>query len=183
MEIKDNNKRNNVVLRKRIAASVLTLALAASCAICPMGNVKAAKSNTASAYSAVVRAYGKKYPLTSANEIKTERKNVFGAYSTVLGVSAKDFTDYKAAKLSNSKYEYVSFICKATSKSKVKTIVSALKKFVANEKKSNENYFTKKGKKIIGNAKVGSSDSYVYLFMLDKSKNKKAIKAFKKAIK
>ena len=133
-------------------------------------------------YNAVKKTYGSSFPLSGNNMINTERKNIFGQYSTVLGVSAKYFSDFKAAKKSNSKEEYICFVCKASSGSNVKNIKAGLKKFVANEAKSNTNYFAAKGKKLISQAKIGSKGKYVYLFVLDTGSNKKAIEAFKKAV-
>lgn len=139
-------------------------------------------ASEASAFSAVQRAYGSSYPLSSSNEINTARKNIFGKYSKVLGVSAKNFKYYKAARKSDSSQEYVSAIFKATSKNKVTKIKKALKKFVKKEKSSNANYFSSYGKQLLNNAKVGSKGKYVYLFILDTSKNSKAVKAFKKNV-
>ena len=138
--------------------------------------------STTKLFSQVKTAYGEKFPLSKENEINTKMKNLFGQYSTILGVSAKYFSEYKAAKKSDSKEEYVCFICKATSDDNVSVIKAAMKEYVSNEKKGNENYFSKKGKKLMKNAKVGSKGMYVYMFILDTKKNKKAIKAFKKAI-
>ncbi len=140
-------------------------------------NVKASEG---SAFNAVKKAYGKRFPLKAKNNIKTARKNVFGKYSKVLGVSAKNFASYRAARKSNGKTEHICAIFKAN-KGKVATIKKALKKYVSKEKSSNKNYFSKTGKKLLSKAKVGSKGKYVYLFVLDTAGNKKAISAFKKA--
>lgn len=138
-----------------------------------------AYASNASAFLAVQKAYGSSYPMSSSNEIKTARKNIFGKYSKVLGVSAKNFKSYKAARKADSSQEYVCAVFKATNKNKVKTIKKALKKYVKKEKSSNANYFTSYGKQLLDNAKVGSKGKYVYLFILDTSKNSKAVQAFK----
>ncbi|MCR5625449.1 MAG: DUF4358 domain-containing protein [Lachnospiraceae bacterium] len=140
-----------------------------------------AAASSSSIYSSVESAYGSKYPLSSSNEITTSRKNVFGGYSSVLGVSCELFSEYKAAKKSNSKYQYVSFVCKATSSSNVSKIKKKLKAYVKNEKTGNQNYYNSKGKKLLNNAKIGAKGDFVYLFILDTSKNSKAISAFNSA--
>lgn len=146
-------------------------------------SVSSAKAQTsAQVYSAVKKAYGTKFPLKNSNVIVTDLKNIFGEYSTVLGVSAKYFSEYKAAKKSSSKEEYICFICKAKSSSDVSSIKTAMKKFVSSETKSNTNYFSSKGKSLMKNAKIGSKGNFVYLFVIDTNKNKKAVKAFKKAL-
>lgn len=132
-----------------------------------------------SAYSAVQRVYGGSFPLGSNNEIHTPRKNVFGKYSKVLGVSGKNFKSYKAARKSSSSEEYVCAVFKAASKKKAKKIVKSLKKFVKKEKTGNANYFSSYGKSLLNNAKVGKKGKYVYLFILDTAGNSKAVSAFK----
>ncbi len=141
-----------------------------------------AYASNASAYSAVQKSYGSSYPLSSSNEIKTSRKNIFGRYSTVLGVSAKKFKSYKAARKAYSSQEYVCAIFKAKNIKKVKAIKKALKKYVKKEKLSNANYFSYYGKQLLDNAKVGSKGKFVYLFILDTSKNSRAVQAFKKNV-
>lgn len=139
-------------------------------------------ASTSSVYNAVKSAYSSSFPLSDNNKIKTKRKNIFGNYSTVLGVSAKLFSKYTAAQKSNSKEEYVCFICKATSKANVKKIKKAMKEYVINEYKSNLSYHSEHGKNLLKKAKIGSKGKFVYLFVLDTSDNKKAISAFKKSL-
>ncbi len=173
-------KANNKQVTKK---TIISIALAV-CMVCSMlfvGGVSYAKTDkTTTIYNSVKSAYGAGFPLSDNNKIKTKRKNIFGNYSKILGVSAKYFSKYTAGQKSNSKEEYICFICKATSSANVSKIKKALQKFVVNEYKSNINYHSDKGKKILKNAKVGSKGKYVYLFALDTSKNKKAIAAFKK---
>ena len=143
---------------------------------------QAAASSSSEVYSAVKDAYGSSFPLTDDNMIKTERKNVFGKYSTVLGVSAKLFSEYTAAKKSSSEEEYICAIFKATSSKSVKKIKKKLKAFVVNEFKSNQNYHSEHGQTLLKKAKVGSSGSFVYLFVIDTDGNGKAIDAFKESL-
>lgn len=166
-----------------LVALALVLMFTAVCSGVGASVCQATDKKASAVYDAVSSAYGKSYPLSSSNEITTKVKNVFGGYSTVLGVSTEYIAEYKAAKKSNSKYEYVSFVCKANSSDDVSKIKNALKKYVKNEKSGNQNYFSSKGKKLINNSKIGASGKYVYLFILDTSKNSKAIKAFNKALK
>lgn len=161
---------------KKLIASIMVVAMVFGTISMTGVNVKASEKK---AFSAVAKAYGKSYPLSSKNVIKTSRKNIFGKYSKVLGVSAKYFKSYKAAS-KKGKCEYVSAIFKATSKANVAKIKKALKTFVSKEKSSGANYFSAKGKGILNKAKVGSKGKYVYLFVLDNKGNSKAIKAFKK---
>ena len=141
-----------------------------------------AAASSSSVYNAVKDAYGSSYPLSDSNMIKTERKDVFGNYSEVLGVSAKLFSEYTAAKKSSSEEEYMSFICKATSNKNVKKIKKKLKLIVLNEYKSNINYHSDHCNTLLKNAKVGSKGSFVYLFVLDTEGNAKAINAFKESL-
>ncbi|MCR4605265.1 MAG: DUF4358 domain-containing protein [Eubacterium sp.] len=165
-------------LKKRSLSICLVLCLVFSAAVCARSNTAEAKS-TSAIFNSVKSAYGSSFPLSDKNMIKTKRKNIFGKYSTIMGVSAKYFSSYTAALKSNSKKEYMCFICKATSAKKVKTIKNKLKKYVVSEYKGNLNYHSAEGNKILKNAKVGSKGKYVYLFALDTSGNKKAIEAFK----
>ncbi len=168
------NKRSAL---KYISAIVLMFALSFTVA---MPEEAAAAATPSSIYTAVSGAYGKSYPLSDDNEINTARTNVFGKYSNILGVSAKLFTSYKAAKKSNSKYEYVSFVCEADGSANVNKIKKKLKKYVKNETSGNENYFSATGKKLMKNTKIGSKGNFVCLFILDTSGNSKAVKAFNK---
>ncbi|MCR5202430.1 MAG: DUF4358 domain-containing protein [Lachnospiraceae bacterium] len=178
----------NKILGMKNVMKLFTLQLMALCLIAglmaPAGTAKTAEAKsktTKTIYKKVQKAYGKKFKLSSKNMIKVEKKNVFGDYSKVVGVSHKLFDSYTAARVTNSKYEYVCFICKAGSKKNVKKIKTALKKYVKSESESNKNYYSSEGKKLMKNAAIGSKDKFVYLFILDTSKNKKAVKAFKKA--
>ena len=164
---------------KRVLAVMVMVAVLAEGLIVETATVKASE---ASAFSAVQKQYGSTYPMSAANEIKTARKNIFGQYSKVLGVSAKYFKSYKAARKASSTEEYVCVIYKASSKKNVKKIKKALKKYVSKEKSGNANYFSAKGKTLLNNAMVGSKGKYVYLFVLDTAKNRKAVNAFKKNV-
>ena len=163
---------------KKVIALIMVVAMMIGTVGIATVSVKASEKT---AFSAVSKAYGKSYPLSSKNVIKTSRKNIFGKYSKVLGVSAKLFKSYKAAS-KKGKCEYVSAIFKATSKANVKKIKKALNTFVSKEKSSGVNYFSSKGKGILNKAKVGSKGNYVYLFILDNKGNTKAINAFKKNV-
>lgn len=178
----ENMKKNIQKNIQRSAGLLLLMAIVIS--LMPVSAAKQAKASAKSAsgiYSIVEEAYDSSFPLDSANEIKTPIKNVFGGYSTVLGVSTKYISSYKAAKAGNTKMkkEYVCFICKASSKKNVKKIKKALKSFVSDEKEGNKNYFDAAGMSLLDDAKVGSKGKYVYLFILDTSDNSKAVKAFK----
>lgn len=164
---------------KRILAIVVVVAIVAQ-AFLQMGVTTYASES--SAYSAVKSAYGSSFPLTDSNLITTPRKNVFGKYSTVLGVSGKNFSSYKAARKAGKDKEYICAIFKAPSKKKAKKIVKSLKKYVSKEKSGNANYFSSYGKSLLNNAKVGRKGKYAYLFVLDTSKNSKAVAAFKKNV-
>lgn len=167
----------------QITKFLAVLMAAALCfGIIPEG-ADAASKNCGQIYSAVKKASGKSFPLKDKNLIKVKRKNLFGEYSHVMGVSAKNFSEYKAARIANSKYEYACFVCKAVNKSKVPGIKSSLKAYVKDEKTSNANYFSEKGKDLIDNARVESEGLYVALFILDTDNNKKAADAFVKAVK
>ena len=153
--------------------------LAVMLSFAPTAYVEAA--STTSIYSAVKNAYGSEFPFSAGNEIKVAEKNAFGGYSKVLGVSTEDMKSYKVYRKADSQSQYICFLCKAKEKSKVKAIKKTLKSFVAAEKKSNENYYSSTGKELISNAKIGSKKKYVYLFMIDTSKNEKAVTAFQNA--
>lgn len=159
---------------------VLMIALVAQVLVFQMDSVDVKAASAKSIYSSVSKAYGQSFPLSSSNLVNVQRKNIFGGYSKVLGVSAKYFKSYKVAKKVDSSQEYVCAIFKATKKKNVKKIKKALNKYVKNEKTSNLNYFSSTGKSLLENAKVGSKGKYVYLFILDTSKNQKAVNAFKK---
>ena len=161
---------------KKILSIAIVVALVAQSFIQMNQTVYASES---SAYYAVKSAYGSSFPLSTSNEINTPRRNVFGKYSKVLGVSGKYFKSYKAARKSSSSEEYVCAVFKATSKKKAKKIVKSLKKFVKKEKSGNANYFSSYGKSLLNNAKVGKKGKYVYLFILDTSGNSRAVTAFK----
>ncbi|MBO4395899.1 MAG: hypothetical protein J5819_06090 [Eubacterium sp.] len=139
-------------------------------------------NNTKDVYSAVQSAYSSGFPLNDNNMIHTERTNIFGQYSTVLGVSSKLFSEYTAAQKSNSEMEYICFICKGTSRKAVKKIKNSMKKYVVNEYNSNISYHSDYGKTLLRKAKVGSKGKFVYLFVLDISGNEKAIEAFKEVL-
>ena len=175
-----------MTMKKRNLKKWISLSLAVCLVLGSIVGTKtvstAKASSTSAVYNAVKGAYKSSFPFSKKNKIKTERKNIFGEYSTVLGVSAKLFSSYTAAKKSNSKEEYICFICKATSKANVKKIKSAMKKFVVNEYKSNLSYHSEHGKSLLKKAKVGSKGKFVYLFVIDTSGNKKAISAFKKSL-
>ena len=163
---------------KKIIAVILIMCMIPVSAV----KVDAKAAKTSEVYDAVKEAYGDSFPLSDNNMIKTERKNIFGKYSTVLGVSAKYFSSYTAAQKANSDEEQICFICKAVSKKAVKKIKKAMKKYVINEAKSNQNYHSDNGKQLLKSTKVGSKGKFVYLFIIDTSGNKKAIEAFKKSL-
>lgn len=146
------------------------------------GTPSQAAASTSGVFSAVKSAYGSEFPLSDSNMINTERKNVFGKYSTILGVSAKLFSNYTAAQKSNSDEEYICAIFQATSSKSMKKIKNKLKTFVVNEYKTNQNYHSDHGQTLLKKAKVGSKGSYVYLFVLDTDGNSKAINAFKESL-
>ncbi len=164
---------------KKLLAVAMTMAILVEGVVIGNDFVQASE---VSAFTAVQKAYGTSYPMNSANEIKTARKNIFGKYSKVLGVSAKYFKSYKAARKASSTEEYVCVVYRATNKKNAKKIKSALKKYVNKEKSGNVNYFSAKGKTLLNNAKIGTKGSYVYLFILDTAKNSKAVQAFKKNV-
>ena len=166
---------------KRLLSVLLVLSIVLGVMASPSFAEAKAKS-TSEIYSAIEEAYGSNFPLSSSNMIKTERKNIFGKYSRVLGVYAKYFSSYTAAQKSNSKEEYMCFICKATSSKAVKKIKKQMKKYVVNEYKGNINYHSDLGNKLLKKAKVGSKGKFVYLFVLDTSGNSKAISAFKESL-
>ena len=169
-------------MKKGFRVAGILLAFVMLCSVmCSSVSVYAAQS-TETVYDAVQDAYGSSFPLSSSNLIKVDRKNIFGKYSTVLGVSAKHFSSYTAAQKSNSSEEYVCFICKAVSKKAVKKIKNSMKKFVVNEYNANINYHSDFGNKLLKNAKVGSKGKFVYLFVIDTDGNKKAIEAFKESL-
>ena len=145
-------------------------------------SVSCAATSTGAVYDDVETAYGSGFPLSDSNMIKVDRKNIFGKYSVVMGVSAKYFSQYTAAQKSNSSEEYMCFICKAVSKKAVKKIKSSMKKYVINEYNGNINYHSDLGNQLLKNARVGSKGKYVYLFVLDTDGNKKAISAFKESL-
>ena len=174
-----NEKKRNLV--KRGLSLLLALCLLMTVACVTVETKSQAATSTSSIFNNVKSTYGSSFPLSSNNMIKTDRKNIFGQYSTILGVSAKLFKSYTAASKSNSTEEYVCFICKATKKANVKKIKKAMKKFVIQEYNSNINYHSDFGNKLLKNAKVGSKGKFVYLFVLDTAGNKKAIDAFKKS--
>ena len=176
-------KRRTNTSRKRWLSLCMVLSLVVATFAAGKEVPAVAKADSTSAvYTAIQEAYSNAFPLSSNNMIHTDRKNVFGNYSSILGVSAKYFSSYTAAQKSNSKEEYICFICKATSKKNVKKIKKYMKKYVINEYKSNISYHSEFGKTLLKKAKVGSKGKFVYLFVLDTSNNKKAISAFKKSL-
>lgn len=137
--------------------------------------VFAASKTPVAAYAAVKKAYGNSFPLYTSNRISGRSK--------VLGVTTSNCSSYYAAQrfTKNSKEVYEIFICKAKS-GKKSSIKSQLSKHLKNEKGSMNNYLSAKGKKLFGNAKVGSVGSFVYMVMVDTSSNSKAVKAIKKTL-
>lgn len=132
----------------------------------------AASASPKTVYSAVKKAYGKKFPMASGSK---------SISSSELGVSKKWFkTAYGRQK--GTKTRYIVYIAKAGSTSKAKKIQSALNKYIKNERQSMGMYLSSKGKKLYANAKVGKKGKYVYLVMVDTNSNTKAISAIKKAL-
>lgn len=174
--------RRLIFINKTYRRAVAVLMIVVLCAGIYMPYISYAATSTASVYDAVEGAYGSSFPLSDSNMIKVDRKNIFGKYSVVMGVSAKHFSQYTAAQKSNSSEEYMCFICKAVSKKAVKKIKSSMKKYVINEYNGNINYHSDLGNQLLKNARVGSKGKYVYLFVLDTDGNKKAISAFKESL-
>ena len=137
-----------------------------------------AASKPQQAYSAVKKAYGKSFPLSSKKRVKGKKR--------VFGVKTADLKSYYAAsKISgkkDAKAEYLIMVAEVKDKDNVKKIKGQLNKFKRNEESSMKNYLSDKGKKLFKNCKVGSVGSYVYIVMIDTSANKKAIKAIKKTV-
>ena len=166
--------------RVKVAFSlVLTFAIVFSVCFSSAVISVAKANNTGEVYGAIQTAYSSEFPLTDNNMIHTDRTNIFGQYSTVLGVSAKLFSEYTAAQKSNSEKEYICFICKAVSRKAVKKIKNSMKKYVVNEYNSNISYHSDYGKTLLKKAKIGSKGKFVYLFVIDTAGNSKAIDAFK----
>ena len=170
----------SVFIIKHVYRSVIVMLLM-TVIVCYMPSASYAAVSTETVYDSVESAYGSSFPLSDSNMIKVDRKNIFGKYSVVLGVSAKHFSSYTAAQKSNSSEEYMCFICKAVSKKAVKKIKNSMKKYVINEYNGNINYHSELGNRLLKNARVGSKGKYVYLFVLDTDGNKKAIDAFKES--
>ncbi len=179
MDEKTINRKNTY----GIISMILVLCLGFCMLYTDVRPANAATSKTTDIYNSVRDAYGTGFPLSKNNMIKTPRKNIFGNYSTVLGVSTKYISSYTAAQKSNSKEEFICMVCKATSKKSVKKIKTKIKKYIKNEYKSNLSYHSEFGKKLLKKSVVGSRGKYVYLFVLDTSGNKKAITAFKESLK
>lgn len=137
-------------------------------------NAYAASTTPYSCYTAVSRAYGKKFPLAKGNSTLS---------SSELGVPKKCYVKCYGKKKGSSKQKYMLYVVQAKSSKDVKTIKSRLNSYVKNEQRSMNNYLSSTGKKLYKNAKVGSKGKYVYFVMLDTSSNKKAVNAIKKAIK
>ena len=139
-------------------------------------NAFAANKTPVAAYAAVSKAYGSSFPLSTSNRISGR--------SVVLGVTTANCSSYYAAQrfANNNKEVYEIFICKAKS-GKKGSIKSQLKKHIKNEKTSMNSYLSDKGKKLFKNYKVGTVGNYVYMVMIDTSKNKKAVKAIKDTLK
>ncbi len=138
-----------------------------------------AASKPQTAYTAVKKAYGKKFPLTNKNVIKGKKR--------IMGVKTSDLKSYYAASKTtgkkNAKSEYLIFVAEVKNKNNVNKVKSQLVKFKSNEESSMKNYLSSTGKKLFKNAKIGVKGKYVYIVMLDTSSNKKAVNALKKALK
>ncbi len=138
---------------------------------------EAASKTPAGAYVAVKNAYGKSFPLTSANRVTGRR--VFGVKTSLVS------SYYAASRTTGSgsaKAEYAIFICKAKNSKNARKVKSALKTYLKNEKNSMYNYLSGTGKTLFSKAKVGKKGKYVYLVMVDTSGNSKAVKAIKKSV-
>ena len=163
--------------KRRFLCFILSLLMFFSCFSSTAVLTSAASKTPAGAYAAVKKAYGEKFKLSSKNRIKNK--------AVIFGVRIKGNVSsyYAASKLSKgSKKEHAIFICKASESSKVSTIKSALKKWKENEMGSLNNYLNSDGKKLFKNMKIGVIGDYVYMVMLDVSKNTKAVKAIKKTL-
>ncbi|MBQ9516783.1 MAG: DUF4358 domain-containing protein [Eubacterium sp.] len=167
--------------KKNTSVKILSLILAIMTvfsAFTVSGSVAQAASKPAQAYVAVQKAYGKSFPLSSKNRVKG-KKRVFGVKTSTLS------SYYAASKMvgSKTKAEYLIMIAKPAKGTSVKTVKSQLTKYKNNEEASMKNYLSDKGKKLFKNCKVGSTNGYVYIVMIDTNANKKAINAIKKAVK
>lgn len=164
--------------KKLIALILAVLTILASFTL-TANAAQIASKTPASAYAAVKKAYGNSFPLTSKNRIKGKKR--------IMGVKVADCSSYYAASKitggSNNQCEYAIFICKAKSTAKAKKIKTSLNNYISNEEQSMANYLSAKGKKLFKNAKVGRIGKYVYLVMIDTSKNAKAVKAINKTLK
>ncbi|MBO6108622.1 MAG: DUF4358 domain-containing protein [Eubacterium sp.] len=171
-------------MRKKTGSIISLIIILATTAImlCPAAMSVAKGVKTSKVYTRIMEAYGDEFPLSEGNLLNIKRTNIFGDYSMVLGVSSEYFSEYKAAKKSNSKEEYICFVCKATKKENIKKIKNGMKSFILNEARGNANYFSTTGKELLKNTKIGSKGKYVYLFVIDTNKNKKAVEAFKDAL-
>ena len=163
---------------KCIAVLMALITLFSCCGVGALAAAPTGKKTPAAAYAAVKKAYGKSMPLSSKNRIKGKKR--------IMGVKTADCESYYAClKIKggkDSQSEYAIFICKAKS-DKVKTISSALKKYLKNEQQSMNNYLSPTGKKLFKNAKVGTVGQFVYLVMLDTAGNKKAVNAIRNTLK
>ncbi|MCR4717887.1 MAG: DUF4358 domain-containing protein [Lachnospiraceae bacterium] len=165
-------------MNKRIIALMMAVVIVFGLSFNPESVNASTKSELL--YNAVKSAYGGLLPVTSSNEVKYEsKKNIFGKYYKIAGVSLKYVSNYKAYIKSNSSGEYILFVAEATSKKNAKKAKKALKNYVKGNKTDCDNYYSKTGKKVYANYKVGRKGKCVYLFMLDSSSNSKAVNAFK----
>ena len=168
--------RNNAYIK--IISLILAVITAFSALTVSNGVVAEAASKPSQAYTAVKKAYGKSFPLSSKNRIKGKKR--------IMGVRTSYLSSYYAASKTsgkkNAKKEYLIMIAEVKDKDDVKNVKSQLSKFKKNEEASMQNYLSDKGKKLFKNCKIGSVGSYVYIVMLDTSSNKKAVKAIKKTL-
>ena len=168
--------KNNSYIK--IISVLLALITAFSAFTISGGLTAEAASKPSQAYSAVKKAYGDSFPLSSKNRIKGKKR--------VMGVRTSYLNSYYAASKTsgkkNAKKEYLIMIAEVKDKNDVKKVKSQLDKFKKNEEASMQNYLSEKGKKLFKNCKIGSVGSYVYIVMIDTSSNKKAVKAIKKTL-
>ncbi len=139
-----------------------------------------ADASVAAAFYRVKATYGKKFPPTK----NVARKDFFGRYSKILGVSTNKLKVYRFAqkfKGKSKKLERTCVIVQAKKKKQVKGIKKKFRQYIKSHKRNAaRGYYTKKGRRILNKACVGSKGKFVYLFMLDASGNKKAKSIFRR---
>lgn len=162
-----------MVKHSKLFSLILALLMAFSSVMLP-ATAFAADATPAKVYTAVKKAYGKKFPLS---------QNAKNLNPKAFGISKKKYSSYYAKYKGNNKSKYMIFIAKANKMSDARSMKKSLENYLNVESRSMNNYLSANGKKLYKNAKVGSKGKYVYLVMLDTNSNKKAVNAIKKAAK